>query len=83
MSRPAVAGWHDFIPEELKATALAFLMRNLSLRDGQCLDDLSMKEYELVFRHERFSTNEQVLKAFRRMREIEMRRVAEAVLVAD
>lgn len=83
LSRPAVAGWHDFIPEELKATALAFLMRNLSLRDGQCLDDLTMKEYELVFRHERFSTNEQVLKAFWRMREIEMRRVAEAVLVAD
>jgi hypothetical protein len=83
LSRPAVAGWHDFIPEELKPTALSFLMRSLSLRDGQCLDDLTMGEYELVFRHERFSTNDQVLKAFRRMHEIEMRRVAEAVLVAD
>jgi hypothetical protein len=83
LSRPAVSGWHDFIPEELKPTALAYLIRTLSLREGQSLDDLTEREYELSFRHERFSTNEQVLKALRRMYEIEMRFVAEAVLVAD
>ena len=79
LSRPAEAGWHDFIPEELKPTALQFLRERRCLSDSQTLDDLSVLEAE------RFTKHGHSL----RLTHLESwgaswaRRVAEAVLVAD
>jgi hypothetical protein len=42
LSRPAEAGWHDFIPEELKPTALQFLRERRCLSGSQSLDDLTV-----------------------------------------
>jgi hypothetical protein len=45
LRRPAGRGWHDFIPEELKPTAVQYFRRG-SLRDGQSLDDLAVGHVE-------------------------------------
>ena len=79
LSSPAVAGWHDFIPEELKTTALQYLRATRRLSDNQTLDDLSALEAE------RFTDGGRTS----RLTYLEWwgaswaRRVAEAVLVAD
>jgi hypothetical protein len=79
LSRPAEAGWHDFIPEELKPTALQFLRERRCLSDSQSLDDLTVLEAERFTKHGHSM----------RLTHLESwgaswaRRVAEAVLVAD
>ena len=79
LSRPAEAGWHDFIPEELKPTALQFLRERRCLSDSQTLDDLTVLEAERFTKHGHSM----------RLTHLESwgaswaRRVAEAVLVAD
>ena len=84
LSRPLVAGWHDFIPEELKATALAIVRRTPVARgiyhDAQSLDDAKTGQTERWVRDkDGWLRHLQALHDHDR----EMRRVAEAVLVAD
>jgi hypothetical protein len=79
LSRPAVLGWHDFIPEELKPTALAYFIRSRALRADQSLDDLPFVIYEDI----QLNGREWFVGFLERQRNNEMRRVAEAVLVAD
>jgi hypothetical protein len=76
LSRPAVSGWHDFIPEELKPTVLHYLRLEGRLSVSQSLDDLSTKEAD------RF-TRIADLKYLELWGERMARRLAEAVLVAD
>jgi hypothetical protein len=76
LSRPAVAGWHNFIPEQLKPTVLHYLRLEGRLSVSQSLDDLSTKEAD------RF-TRIADLKYLELWGERMARRVAEAVLVAD
>lgn len=85
LSRPAVAGWHDFIPDELKAQALAYIRRT-SVAPGithraQSLDDAKAGQVERILRNrDRFVRHLQgLLEDDREM----SRRVAEAVLIAD
>lgn len=82
LSRPAVVGWHDFIPEELKAQALAYIRRR-SVAPGifhkaQSLDDAKSGQVEGLLRD-----RDGVLCYLQLLHDGEMRRVAEAVLVAD
>lgn len=84
LSSPAVTGWHDFIPEELKPTALAIVRRTPVARDiyhnAQSLDDAKTGQTERFVRDKDCSLRHlQALHDHDR----EMRRVAEAVLVAD
>lgn len=79
LSRPAVFGWHDFIPEELKPTALAYFMRNRRLAAGEGLDDLPNSEAEKFLRQDRAF----VLGWLQDLHDAPLRRLAEAVLVAD
>jgi len=79
LSRPAVVGWHDFIPEELKPTARAYFVRGRSLTKEQSLDDLSALEAERFSKHDRAFTLSWLQGQYDR----EMHQVAEAVLVAD
>jgi hypothetical protein len=79
LSRPAVAGWHDFIPEELKPTALATLIRIRRLSEGQTLDDLSTSSADYCLRQGGGWFTEILRSQYDR----EMRRVAEAGSVAD
>lgn len=84
LSRPVVAGWHDFIPEELKATALAIVRRTPVARgiyhDAQSLDDAKTGQTERWVRDkDGWLRHLQALHDHDR----EMRRVAEGVLVAD
>jgi len=79
---PAVAGWHDFIPEELKAQALLYV-RRLSVAPGishraQSLDDAKAGQVERVLRH-----GDGLVPYLQRLHDAETRRVAEAVLIAD
>jgi hypothetical protein len=76
LSRPAVAGWHNFIPEQLKPTVLHYLRLEGRLSVSQSLDDLSTKEAD------RF-TRIADLKYLELWGERMARRLAEAVLVAD
>jgi hypothetical protein len=76
LSRPAVSGWHDFIPEELKPTVLHYLRLEGRLSVSQSLDDLSTKE---AVKFTRIAD----LKYLELWGERMARRVAEAVLVAD
>ena len=79
LSRPAVAGWHDFIPEELKPTALQLFRGSRRLSDDQSLDDLCASEVE------RFTKDGHALfiAMLQGWGEGQARRLAEAVLVAD
>lgn len=83
LCRPAVAGWHDFIPEELKAQALAYI-RRASVAPGishraQSLDDAKVGQVERVLRH-----RDGLVPYLQMLHDAEMsRRVAEAVLIAD
>lgn len=86
LSRPAVVGWHDFIPEELKAQALAYITRT-PVAPGiyhkpQSLDDAKKGQADRLLRD-----REGYLRYFKELHDFEhdreMRRVAEAVLVAD
>ena len=79
LSRPAVAGWHDFIPEELKPTALQLFRGSRRLSDDQSLDDLCVSEVE------RFTKDGHALfiAMLQGWGEGQARRLAEAVLVAD
>ena len=84
LSRPAVAGWHDFIPEEFKPTALATVRRTPVARgiyhNAQSLDDAKTGQTERWVRDkDGWLRHLQALHDHDR----EMRRVAEAVLVAD
>ncbi|MCX6888702.1 MAG: hypothetical protein NTU71_04605 [Verrucomicrobia bacterium] len=84
LSRPAVAGWHDFIPEELKAQALAMVRRTPCAPGidykAQSLDDAKTGQTERWVRDkDGWLRHLQSLHDHDR----EMRRVAEAVLVAD
>jgi hypothetical protein len=79
LSRPAVSGWHDFIPEELKPTALAYFMRNRRLAVGEGLDDLPTSEAEKFLRQDRAY----LLGWLQDLHDAPMRRLAEAVLVGD
>jgi hypothetical protein len=79
LSRPAVSGWHDFIPEELKPTALAYFMRSRRLAVGEGLDDLPTSEAEKFLRQDRAF----LLGWLQDLHDAPMRRLAEAVLVAD
>jgi hypothetical protein len=79
LSRPAVSGWHDFIPEELKPTALAYFMRNRRLSLGEGLDDLPATEAEKFLRQDRAF----LIGWLQDLHDAPMRRLAEAVLVAD
>jgi hypothetical protein len=79
LSRPAVSGWHDFIPEELKPAALAYFMRNRRLAVGEGLDDLPTSEAEKFLRQDRAF----LLGWLQDLHDAPMRRLAEAVLVAD
>ena len=84
LSRPAIAGWHDFIPEELKAQALAYIRRRSVapgiLHKAQSLDDAKSGQVEGLLRD-----RDGVLRHLQALHDHdrEMRRVAEAVLVAD
>lgn len=79
LSRPADAGWHDFIPEHLKPTALDYFISTNKLSEGQGLDDLSLRNVEWILRRgERRLLDHLPLHWKGRMQE-----VAEAVLVAD
>jgi hypothetical protein len=79
LRRPAGRGWHDFIPEELKPTAVQYFRRRGSLRDGQSLDDLAVGYVE------RFTRPGQAwcLDILKGWSDNYARRMAEAVLVAD
>ena len=79
LSRPAVAGWHDFIPEELKATALRYIRLCRWNSEAQCLDEATGGRVEFCLR----KGEEWFLCLLRAHYDDEMRRVAEAVLVAD
>ena len=84
LSSPAVAGWHDFIPEEFKPTALATVRRTPVARgiyhNAQSLDDAKTGQTERWVRDkDGWLRHLQALHDHDR----EMRRVAEAVLVAD
>jgi hypothetical protein len=79
LSRPAVSGWHDFIPEELKPTALAYFMRNRRLSLGEGLDDLPATEVEKFLRQDRAF----LIGWLQDLHDAPMRRLAEAVLVAE
>jgi hypothetical protein len=79
VSRPAVSGWHDFIPEELKPTALAYFMRNRRLAVGEGLDDLPTSDAEKFLRQDRAF----LLGWLQSLHNAPLRRLAEAVLVAD
>jgi hypothetical protein len=78
-SRPAVAGWHDFIPEELKATALRYIRLCRWNSEAQCLDDATAGRVEVCLRN----GQDWFVSLIRTNHEWDMRRVAEAVLVAD
>jgi hypothetical protein len=79
LRRPAGRGWHDFIPEELKPTALEYFRGLRCLADSQSLDDLSTSRLEW------FTSKGQgrVLALLNFRSEYYARRMAEAVLVAD
>ena len=79
LSSPAVAGWHDFIPEEFKPTALQLFRGSRRLSDDQSLDDLCASEVE------RFTKDGHALfiAMLQGWGEGQARRLAEAVLVAD
>ncbi len=79
LRRPAGRGWHDFIPEELKPTALKYFHSLYGLADSQSLDDLSTSRVEL-FTGKGHGHAISLLK-FRS--EYYSRQMAEAVLVAD
>jgi hypothetical protein len=79
LRRPAGRGWHDFIPEELKPTALKYFRSLYGLADSQSLDDLSTSRVEL-FTSKGHGHAIALLK-FRS--EYYSRQMAEAVLVAD
>jgi hypothetical protein len=86
LSRPAVAGWHDFIPEELKPTALVIIRRTPVARgiyhNAQSLDDAKTGQTErMLSDRDGWVRHLQALHDSDRDRD--MRRVAEAVLVAD
>jgi hypothetical protein len=83
---PAFAGWHDFIPEELKPTALVIIRRTPVARgiyhNAQSLDDAKTGQTERMLRdRDGWVSHLQALHDSDRDRD--MRRVAEAVLVAD
>ena len=79
LSSPAVAGWHDFIPEELKATALRYIRLCRWNSEAQCLDDATGGRVEFCLR----KGEEWFLCLLRSYHDWDMCRVAEAVLVAD
>lgn len=79
LSSPAVAGWHDFIPEELKPTALRYIRLCRWNSEAQCLNDAAARRVEFCLR----KGEEWFLCLLRLHYDDEMRRVAEAVLVAD
>lgn len=84
LSRPAVAGWHDFIPDDLKEEALAYIRRT-SVAPGithraQSLDDAKNGQVERVLLNKDGLV--WYLRELRQAREMS-RRVAEAVLIAD
>jgi hypothetical protein len=86
LSRLAVAGWHDFIPEELKAQALAYIRRTPCapgiFHEAQSLDDAKIGQAERLLRDRDGLLCH--LKALHDSdRDREMHRVTEAVLVAD
>jgi hypothetical protein len=81
---PAVAGWHDFIPEELKPNALVIIRRTPLARgiyhNAQSLDDAKTGQTERMLRdRDGWVRHLQALHDHER----KMRQVAEAVLVAD
>jgi hypothetical protein len=82
LSRPAEAGWHDFIPEELKATALVIIKRTpvaLGIyHNAQSLDDAKTGQAERMLRD-----RDGWVRHLQALHDGDMRRVAEAVLVAD
>ena len=77
LRRPAKAGWHDFIPEELKPDVLQFFRGRLA--DGQTLDDLPAGVVESYTRR----GQAECLNFFEGFAKGNTRRMAEAVLVAD
>lgn len=77
LRRPAKAGWHDFIPEELKPDVLQFFRGRLA--DGQTLDDLPAGVVESYTRR----GQAECLDFFQRWAKGYACRMAEAVLVAD
>ena len=79
LSRPAGRGWHDFIPEELKPTALEYLRQSRCLADSQSLDDLSTLDAGKFANGDQYA----LLGFLKRRSEYCARRMAEAVLVAD
>jgi hypothetical protein len=79
LSRPAVAGWHDFIPEELKATALSYIRLCRWNSEAQCLDDATAERVKFCLRN----GQDWFVSLIRNYHEWDMRRVAEAVLDAD
>ena len=79
LSRPAVAGWHDFIPEELKATALSYIRLCRWNSEAQCLDDATAGRVKFCLRN----GQDWFVSLIRTYHEWDMRRLAEAVLVAD
>jgi len=84
LSRPAVSGWHDFIPEELKGGALVIIRRTpvaLGIyHNAQSLDDAKTGQAERMLRdRDGWVRHLQALHDHER----KMRQVAEAVLVAD
>ena len=79
LSRPAVEGWHDFIPEELKATALRYIRLCRWNSEAQCLDDATAERVKFCLRN----GQDWFVSLIRTYHEWDMRRVAEAVLVAD
>jgi hypothetical protein len=79
LSRPAVAGWHDFIPEELKATALRYIRLCRWNSEAQCLDDATAGRVKFCLRN----GQDWFVSLIRNYHEWDMCRVAEAVLVAD
>jgi hypothetical protein len=79
LSRPAVAGWHDFIPDELKPTALVYLRRFGLQEHATTLDSFSVQSAEFCVRR-----GEAWFVGLLRLHyDSEMHSVAEAVLVAD
>ena len=79
LSRPSVAGWHDFIPEELKATALRYIRLCRWNSEAQCLDEATARRVEFCLRN----GQDWFVSLIRTYHDWDMRRVAEAVLVAD
>jgi hypothetical protein len=81
---PAIAGWHDFIPEELKGGALVIIRRTpvaLGIyHNAQSLDDAKTGQTErMLSDRDGWVRHLQALHDHER----KMRQVAEAVLVAD